>query len=263
MPRAVVRGVWGQALPLSLPPVLRAGGRCPLPMCYGRGCAAVGAQHCPFGVRALCGIVCRRGGGRAPRGGGVSPLRGAFGVRQFTSPGRPSFGRAARPCCLRFPGVGGLGVGTQHRPHRAGAAGVVGGRTWGGASRRCEGRPHTGLRGLGTCPWGSPTTCCGRGCASVGARHCPFGVCVLPGVARRGGGGRWPRGGGITHCCEGCLVSRAFSLPAAHPEGRQQGAVARMTLLGVVWAGGPRTGPTACALASRRCAVWGWREGVP
>ena len=30
-----------------------------------------------------------------------------------------------------------------------------------------------------------------------------------------------------------------------------------------MWAWGPSTGPTACALASRRCAMWGWREGVP
>ena len=26
---------------------------------------------------------------------------------------------------------------------------------------------------------------------------------------------------------------------------------------------GPSTGPTACALAGRRCALWGWRMGVP
>ena len=33
---------------------------------------------------------------------------------------------------------------------------------------------------------------------------------------------------------------------------------------GAVGAGvGPSTGPTACALARRRCSQWGWREGVP
>ena len=26
---------------------------------------------------------------------------------------------------------------------------------------------------------------------------------------------------------------------------------------------GPSTGPTACALAGRRCLLWGWRKGVP
>ena len=28
-------------------------------------------------------------------------------------------------------------------------------------------------------------------------------------------------------------------------------------------ASGPSTGPTACALAGRRCSLWGWRKGVP
>ena len=26
---------------------------------------------------------------------------------------------------------------------------------------------------------------------------------------------------------------------------------------------GPSTGPTACALAGRRCSLWGWQKGVP
>ena len=26
---------------------------------------------------------------------------------------------------------------------------------------------------------------------------------------------------------------------------------------------GPSTGPTACALAGRRCSLWGWRKGFP
>ena len=30
-----------------------------------------------------------------------------------------------------------------------------------------------------------------------------------------------------------------------------------------VWAWGPSTSPTACALAGRRCAPWGWRKGIP
>ena len=30
-----------------------------------------------------------------------------------------------------------------------------------------------------------------------------------------------------------------------------------------VRAWGPSTGPTACALAGRRCSLWGWRKGVP
>ena len=30
-----------------------------------------------------------------------------------------------------------------------------------------------------------------------------------------------------------------------------------------VRAWGPSTGPTACALAGRRCSLWGWRKGIP
>ena len=30
-----------------------------------------------------------------------------------------------------------------------------------------------------------------------------------------------------------------------------------------VRASGPSTSPTACALAGRRCSLWGWRKGVP
>ena len=30
-----------------------------------------------------------------------------------------------------------------------------------------------------------------------------------------------------------------------------------------VRAWGPSTGPTACALAGRRCSLWGWQKGVP
>ena len=36
-----------------------------------------------------------------------------------------------------------------------------------------------------------------------------------------------------------------------------------MSRLRSVRAWGPSTGPTACALAGRRCSLWGWRKGVP
>ena len=47
VPFAVVRGVWGQALPLPRLPALWAGCRGPLRTCYGRGRAGVGALHRP------------------------------------------------------------------------------------------------------------------------------------------------------------------------------------------------------------------------
>ena len=36
-----------------------------------------------------------------------------------------------------------------------------------------------------------------------------------------------------------------------------------MSWVRLVWAWGPSTGPTACALGGRRCALWEWRKGVP
>ena len=36
-----------------------------------------------------------------------------------------------------------------------------------------------------------------------------------------------------------------------------------MSRVGSVRAWGPSTGPTACAIAGRRCQLWGWRKGAP
>ena len=39
--------------------------------------------------------------------------------------------------------------------------------------------------------------------------------------------------------------------------------MSRVSQVRSVRASGPSTGPTACALAGRRCLLWGWRKGVP
>ena len=65
VPRAVVRGVWGQPRVLPRLPVLGAGSRGPLPQCCGGGCAGVKPRHCFFGVRALRGARRRLGGRRS------------------------------------------------------------------------------------------------------------------------------------------------------------------------------------------------------
>ena len=51
-----------QALLLLRLPALQAGCRGPLPTCCGRGCAGVGAQHCPLGLHAPQGAACPLGG---------------------------------------------------------------------------------------------------------------------------------------------------------------------------------------------------------
>ena len=42
-----------------------------------------------------------------------------------------------------------------------------------------------------------------------------------------------------------------------------QGSATRVSRVRSAWAWGPSTGPTVCAPAGRRCALWGWRKGVP
>ena len=59
-----------------------------------------------------------------------------------------------------------------------------------------------------------------------------------------------------------CLVSGALPLPAPRLSGGQPGPAARFCWAWVVRAWGPSTGSTACALVSRRCALWEWQEGV-
>ena len=197
------------------------------------------------------------------------------GVRRSPSPGRLSLGRAARPRCPCFRGAGGVGVGTQHRPHSMRscepalrAVGVVGGRPLGGCLA-----PLRGASEVGRSPF--------PGCLSLGravrARH-PDAigagvrawvpgtvslVCVPCGVLRAAGvaGGR--PGGGISHRCEGRVVSGALPLPAVRPRGGQPGPIARVSRARVVWACRHSTGATECAFAGRRCALWGWQESVP
>ena len=78
VPFAVVRGVWGQTLPLPRLPALRAGCQGPLPTCRGRGCAGVGALHRPRGPHALWGAARHGGGGGRLGSGAPSSLLSAL-----------------------------------------------------------------------------------------------------------------------------------------------------------------------------------------
>ena len=42
-----------------------------------------------------------------------------------------------------------------------------------------------------------------------------------------------------------------------------RGSATRSSRVRSLRAWGPSTGPTACALAGRRCSLWGWRKGIP
>ena len=139
-PVTVVSGVWCQALYLPQPPVLwgrQPGFRGPcVPGAVGLG---VGTQHRPHSLRP-CGPALRAVGVAEghPRGGCLSPLRGASEVRHFLSPDCPLSGLAV---WVRYPRAVSAGVrlwGPSTVPLACmpcgglRAAGVVGGRPQGG-----------------------------------------------------------------------------------------------------------------------------------
>ena len=128
----------------------------------------------------------------------------------------------------------------------------------------CQALSLPGRSSSGARSQGSATRVSGRGrCGRVDPVPVPRRAPLRAGVVRRGGGGRASPGGAAFHRCEGRLVSGTVPSSAARPPER----AARFRdprVPGAVDAGsGPGTGPTACALAGRRCSLWGWRKGVP
>ena len=185
-------------------------------------------------------------------------------------------GRAAgvpRPVC---PGCGRCGRGDpapapQHAPLRAGVA-----RCGGGGRASPGGVPCTVVRGvcgqalpLPQLPahWagcsGPPPTCCGRGYVGVGAQHCPLGLHALWGLHAVGVVGGRPRDGWPATVVRG-IWCQALSLPRPPALWGGRLGFRDPCVPGAVGAGwGPSTSPKACALAGRRCSLWGWRKGVP
>ena len=132
----------------------------------------------------------------------------------------------------------------------------------GGAFRRCGGRlssgapsprvasPLGGLSGSAThVPWA-------RVCGCGGPALSPWLACPVGGSVPRGWWGPSP-GGLAFHPGEGRLVSGDV------PVAGSPGSATRVSRVRFPWAWGPSTSLTACALASRRCALWGWWKGVP
>ena len=79
----------------------------------------------------------------------------------------------------------------------------------------------------------------------------------------RGWWGAVPGGGGLPPLCWAPGVRRCPSpgRPSSGAGGR--GSATRVSQVRSMRAWGPSTGPTACALAGRRCSLWGWRKVVP
>ena len=82
-------------------------------------------------------------------------------------------------------------------------------------------------------------------------------------VARCEGGG-WASLGGRFPALRGASGVRRCPSPGRPSSGAgSQGSATHVSRVRSMRACGPSTGPTACALAGRRCSLWGWLKGVP
>ena len=141
---------------------------------------------------------------------------------------------------------------------------------WGVACHRCEGRlvsgavPPPAARPLKWAARVQRPVCpgCGR-CGHGDPAPVPQRAPLRAGVARCGGGGRASPGGSPATVVRG---SWCDALPLPRPPALwsgQPGFRDPVSRVRSVRAWGPSTGPAACALAGRRCSLWGWRKGVP
>ena len=269
-PPAWVWGVQGPALSHPRVPALSPGCRGPVPT--GCGCGGVRAWG-PVTNSTARALACCGGGMRLP-GGGSLPGCGASRVGRSPTPECPPSGRAAGTHYPLAVGAGGCGRGDpsptpQRTLLRAGFA-RCGGSTrapGGGASCLGVGRPGSGALPLPTArPLGGlpgPTThwLWVRGGAGVGTRHQPHSArsCEL---ALRAVGAAWrcPRGAPLAWVWG--VRGRALShprLPALWAGCR--GPLPTGCGYGGVQAWGPVTNPTARALASWLCTLWGRHKG--
>ena len=269
-------GVQGWVLSYARPPVLGACGRGPLPT--GCGCGGFGhGDPSPTPQRALLRAGFARCGGSTRAPGGGAPLVWVWDVRGWAL----SYGRLP---VLGSQGRGPLPTGfwcgvcgrwdpspTPRRALlRAGFARCGGGRRapWGGrllSSCRVSGFPalsHAKSPVLGECGRGPlPTGCgCGGGWAwgrvtNPTARALASCLCLLRGGTRAPGGGA---------SCLGVRLPGLGALlrPVARPWGSRPGPATHWLWVRAVWAWGPITYPTARALASRLCVLWGRHEGA-
>ena len=93
---------------------------------------------------------------------------------------------------------------------------------------------------------------------------CPVAGALVRWCVARCGGGGWASLGGRFPALRGASGVRRCPSPGRPSSGADsQGSANRVSRVRSMRACGPSTGPTACALAGRRCSLWGWRKGVP
>ena len=275
-PRAWVRVVRGWAL--TLPPTDRPWGRRSWPAAgfpCARGLWAWGpvTNHT---ARALASWLCALWGRDMdfPGGGAHAWVWSVQGRALFPTPLflHEAGGRGPLPV---FRGRGGCGRADpsptpQRALLRAGFAHCWGStRAPGGGGASCwgVGRPGLGAlpppaafhgaRGRGPMPVFCLRGGCGRGDRSPTTRRALLRTCFA-----RCGGSTWPPGGGAS--CVGVRRPGLAALPppGARPWSRKPGPAARFPWARGIWVWGPFTNPTARALASWLCALWGQYKGA-
>ena len=239
---------------------------------------AVGAAGCgrgdpsPTPQRALlrAGFARCGGGTRAPGGGGSCLGVGRLGTGALPPPTARPLGELPGPTTHWLWLRGGAGVGTRHQPHSARSC-VLWWRHGGARGGRLL--PGRGASGVGR----SPNPNCppsGRAAGAhyqlaVGAGGCgrgdpsptPQRALLRAGFARCGGGTR-AAGGGASCLGVGRPGSGALPPPTAGPLVGLPGPAPTGCGCGGVRAWGLVTNPTARALASGLCALWGRHEGA-
>ena len=248
------------------------------PVCPGRRrCARGDPALAPKRVPLRAGVARCGVGGRASPGGVPSTIVRGVRCQVPSLPRLPAHWAGCRgppPTCC---GRGCVGVGAQHCPLGVHAlwglhaAGVVVGRPRGGW-------PATVVRGV-RCQalslprppvlWsGQPGFCdpCVPGAvgAGVGTQHWPHSVRPCgPALLAVGVAEERPRGRCLPPLRGASEVRHCPSPDCPSSGAGSQGSATRVSRVWLVRAWGPSTGPTACALAGRRCSLWGWRKGIP
>ena len=214
--------------------------------------------------------------GAAPGGGGLPPLLGRLVSDAVPPPAARPLGRLARvprPVC---PGSGRCGRGDQapapqRAPLRAGVARRGGGGRAspggclpllrGASDVRCFHAPDCPLSGRAV--WVHYPRAAGAGVWVWGPNAVPLACMPCEGCVPRGCRGAVPGGGGLPPLSGASGVRRCPSPGRPSSGAGSQGSATRVSWVRSVRVWGPSTGPTACALAGRRCSLCGWRRGVP
>ena len=213
-------------------------------------------------------------GGR-PRGGCPATVVRGSGVRRYPSPGRLSSGAGSQGSATRVfrlrsvrawgPSTGPTACALAGR--RCSLWGWRKGVPGGDVFHHCEGHLRSGAvppptaRPLGGLLRSATHVLWARVCGCGGPTLSPWPAYPVGAACRGGGGG--PSPGGWPATIVRGVWCQALSLPRPPVLWSGQPGLRDPCVPGSVRAWGPSSGSTACALAGRRCSLWGWRKGVP